>query len=125
MAKVTETDELTFPAASCWDAEAVWVPSGRAGEVQVQPPPADTVARQRSVPASVTESTAADSPRPENMGRLTLEGVGTGSKVGGAIEVFTTNMSGFEGGETESPRFTVATRTCDPSASLLDTLHDQ
>jgi len=39
---VTVTAELTFPAASCWVADAVWVPSPSAGEVQVQAPPAET-----------------------------------------------------------------------------------
>src|SRR6266851_5586373 len=124
MTKVTVTAVLTFPAASCWVTDAVWVPSASVGEVQVQLPPADTVAWQRGDPDRVTESTAPGSPRPENTGRATLEGVGTGSTVGAAIEVFTTNRSGFDAGEVELPRLIVATRRWDPSASLLDTLHD-
>src|SRR6266851_943109 len=114
MTKVTVTAVLTFPAASCWVTEAVWVPSESVGEVQVQLPPADTVAWQTGDPDRV----------PENTGRFTLDGVGTGSTVGAAIEVFTTKTSGFDCGEVESPRFKVATSTWEPSGSLLETLHD-
>src|SRR6266851_3735319 len=71
MTKVTVTAVLTFPAASCWVTDAVWVPSASVGEVQVQLPPADTVAWQRGDPDRVTETTAPGSPRPENTGRDT------------------------------------------------------
>src|SRR6266446_4253961 len=76
-----------------------------------------------AAPGRVTETTAKGSPRPENTGRFTSEGVGTGSTVGAAIDVFTTNRSGLEGGEVDLSRFTVAVSRCGPSASLVDTLH--
>src|SRR3954469_14093098 len=124
MTKVTLTDVLTFPAASCWVAEAVCVPSSSAGGVHVPLPLAETAAWHRIAPDAVTETTAAVSPRPENTGLFTLEGVGTGSSVGAPMEVFTTKRAGFDAAEVELPRFKVAVRRCDPSASLAGALND-
>jgi len=80
--EVTLTDVLTFPAASCWVAEAVCVPSSSAGGVHVQLPLAETAAWHRIAPDAVTETRAAVSPRPENTGLLTLEGSAPGPASG-------------------------------------------